>query len=584
MPRPALLLGPLLASLCLLALPSAAAPAPADKLAVLEFEVTQGLDVDRIYFSDLVRGAVQRLAPQLLVMTRESTDVLLKQYGKSLADCTGECEVEIAKKLSADYVISGRITKVGSRLALTLRLHATADARLLDSEDVRGKDVDELVDLEEGAVTALLTRGGLRKKAPARIAEAPGGTEGHVGEAGAGGQLGEGGQDEVVVRLESEPPGAVVLLDGQVLCQSTPCSKLVSPGAHDFAFSKDGFDNVVKRATAAKGAVVRGVLGSTTARLLVQTSPPGLPLSLDGKPAGTSPGTFENLAPGTHQVLVDDACYAKEGERVVLKKGEERTVRIAARQRTAGLKLLAEDGSGNAVEGRAELDGATLGDLPGTFTVSACAREVSVESGALRGSERLALKEGKVTTVLVKLAAWQAARHEQDDGPTIIVVSDERPDAQGDSAAKKETGGFLLQARGALLAGGGPECSPSCSTSVVGGDLEVLAGVALGPVELSGGVGIGYHRLSVTFTNGGTTQDQTDGSSVVLVPFLASLNLTPSFGVGYAPRLVYANSNWQSRLVAAEVYFAPTEKLRLFADVDYKSAFTFRIGLDLVLR
>lgn len=53
-------------------------------------------------------------------MTRESTEMILQQFGKTLADCTGECEVETGRKLGADYVISGRITKVGTRLALTL--------------------------------------------------------------------------------------------------------------------------------------------------------------------------------------------------------------------------------------------------------------------------------------------------------------------------------------------------------------------------------------------------------------------------------------------------------------------------------
>ena len=126
------------------------------RLAVLEFELAKGVDVDRIYFSDLARSAARKRVPQLAVMTRESTEALLKSQGKTLADCVGTCEVETGKMLGADYVISGRITKVGSRLALTLRLHDTAGGNLLDSEEARGKSIDELLDAADKAIADLL--------------------------------------------------------------------------------------------------------------------------------------------------------------------------------------------------------------------------------------------------------------------------------------------------------------------------------------------------------------------------------------------------------------------------------------------
>lgn len=154
--RPLRLLLPLLVSAALAATAAVAAPAQ-EKVAVLEFEVTKGIDLDRIYFSDKVRGGVGKRAPQLFVMTRESTEALLEASGKTIADCTGECEVEIGRKLQADYVVSGRIAKVGSRFALTMRLHRTADGRLLGSEEAMGKDADALVDGVGAAVAQLLT-------------------------------------------------------------------------------------------------------------------------------------------------------------------------------------------------------------------------------------------------------------------------------------------------------------------------------------------------------------------------------------------------------------------------------------------
>jgi len=68
----------------------------------------QSVKIDRAYFGDLVRNAVQKRAPQIFVMTRESTEALLKVNAKAIADCAGGCESEIGKKLSADLIVLGQ--------------------------------------------------------------------------------------------------------------------------------------------------------------------------------------------------------------------------------------------------------------------------------------------------------------------------------------------------------------------------------------------------------------------------------------------------------------------------------------------
>ena len=159
------------AALLLAALPLRAVPVQ-QRLAVLEFEVGKGLEVDRIFFSDAVREAVGARAPQLFVMTRESTEVLLQGSGKTAADCAGECEVETGRSLGADYVVSGRITRLGTRLVLSMRLHGTADGRLLKAATAMGKDVDALVDESKKAIDQLLSAlpAGLAAAAPAPAA------------------------------------------------------------------------------------------------------------------------------------------------------------------------------------------------------------------------------------------------------------------------------------------------------------------------------------------------------------------------------------------------------------------------------
>jgi TolB-like protein len=140
------------------------------RLAVLEFETARDLQIDRTYFSDLARGAVHKGAPSVFVMTRESTEALLAANGKTMADCTGECEVEVGRKLGADFIVSGRITQVGSRLSLTMRLFSTSDGQLVESVEARGKSADDLLDHVDAAmeqlVAPLAKHGDEKKRAP----------------------------------------------------------------------------------------------------------------------------------------------------------------------------------------------------------------------------------------------------------------------------------------------------------------------------------------------------------------------------------------------------------------------------------
>ena len=142
----------------------------AGKLAVLEFDdKLRGADAhtDRTVFSDAVRAVAKRVSPGLFIMTRESILSLLKANGKKLEDCVGNCEVETGRLLGADYVVSGRLTKMGKRFLLTLRLHQTQSGELLSTGRAQGRTVEELDDATDEAAESLL-----RKQAKEAVAEA----------------------------------------------------------------------------------------------------------------------------------------------------------------------------------------------------------------------------------------------------------------------------------------------------------------------------------------------------------------------------------------------------------------------------
>ena len=139
--------GPLLLALSLVCgLPAAASPA-ARRVAVLEFQSRAIDDEARMTLSDAVRSGVLDASRgrDLLVMTRENMAAMLKEMGKT--DCSeGDCEVETARNIGADYVLSGEIARIEGTYVVVLKLHACDDGRLLSTATARGKTQLDLID------------------------------------------------------------------------------------------------------------------------------------------------------------------------------------------------------------------------------------------------------------------------------------------------------------------------------------------------------------------------------------------------------------------------------------------------------
>lgn len=128
-----------LASAVLLGQPAISETA-SKRLAVLEFRGSGIKDAVLENFADEVRGgAVEGLAGRgVLVMTRESMMVLLKEIGKK--DCTeGECEVETARNIGADFVVAGSVVKIDEAFVVTLKLFDVHSAGVLATDRVEAK-------------------------------------------------------------------------------------------------------------------------------------------------------------------------------------------------------------------------------------------------------------------------------------------------------------------------------------------------------------------------------------------------------------------------------------------------------------
>ena len=123
--------------------------AEVQRLAVLEFRGIGVRDVGLLAsLSDGIRSGLIKSVhtDQFLVMTQESTLQILKDQGKDASCIEGECEVEVARNIGADFVISGTITKISERYVVTIKLHDTQTSALLASEQINDADPLQLIE------------------------------------------------------------------------------------------------------------------------------------------------------------------------------------------------------------------------------------------------------------------------------------------------------------------------------------------------------------------------------------------------------------------------------------------------------
>jgi TolB-like protein len=374
-----------------------AAETSTKRLAVLEFVSSALKDETLKAFSDALRGgAVEALNGRAIaVMTRENMVMLLKSMGRS--ECSeGECEVETARNIGADYVISGSVTIIEGTFVVTLKLHETQNGNLLGTDVVESRtQIEILRSLREHGRDLVGGKLGRSRNTT------PTGQERHIE---ASSDFAVGQVNQVVVKFDSTPPGAAVIVDGVLLCKETPCSRQLAPGTHDIEMQKEGYEPARTSLPAKKGAAINLSLNATFATLIVQTNPPDLPYLVNGRREEAHNGALL-LAPGQYKILLDHSCYLPTGEQVVVRKGERRELRLTAQPREAGIDVSATDEAGNDIEGNVLVDGTELGKTPGAFKVPVCSREIVVTAPEGRYASALQLAEKQTTAIRAQVSA-----------------------------------------------------------------------------------------------------------------------------------------------------------------------------------
>ncbi|MCF0224002.1 MAG: hypothetical protein HUK20_07010 [Fibrobacter sp.] len=113
---------------------------------------------EKQFIADKIRESASNTLPfrSYSIMTRENIYQMLPP-GKSIEECEGSCLIETGKNISADYICGSRVTKVGTKMALTAELYSTRNSNLIKAINIRGNDLDDLIDNLEKKAHELFT-------------------------------------------------------------------------------------------------------------------------------------------------------------------------------------------------------------------------------------------------------------------------------------------------------------------------------------------------------------------------------------------------------------------------------------------
>lgn len=381
------------------------------KLAVMEIEDKSGK-----LSKALLENAAEALRTEigatnkfvLISKDRQRKAMIKGQKKESWKECYDQsCRIELGQALTADRILTGIVTYFGKKYILTAELIDLAKEATVKTAKAEFDGTE--VGLSE-AISSIATQiAGVRKAGSAF-------QTGKTGEKVEEWEIGQG--EETIVKFDSKPGEAVVIVDGKILCQKTPCSKMLTQGKHEITIQKENFLPKTKVFDIVKGRPpLIAELEPDFGYLSVASEPEGIEVLLDGKNIGKTPVEKVVLSPGAHQVETNDSCYYQTGEKFTTKRGESKSIRLDIKPKESGIKVTAQDKEGNDLEADILVDGKNIGTAPGTYKVPLCAKELVVQTKGLVYKEVLALKEKQVETFSAVLKSKE--RYEIREGAVM---------------------------------------------------------------------------------------------------------------------------------------------------------------------
>lgn len=130
--------------------------------------------------------------------------------------------------------------------------------------------------------------------------------------------------------LQSVPDGASLVVNGEYRGKTPLTISGLSPGNYAVTFTRFGFTELSTQVMVAGGKIseVTATLQPKTGTLVVNSTPPGARVLLDGIDAGLSPVILENISADDHTVGLEKDGYVTVTRQVRIDPGQGRPVEV----------------------------------------------------------------------------------------------------------------------------------------------------------------------------------------------------------------------------------------------------------------
>jgi len=328
-------------------------------VAVIDLTMEMGVDpkarapLTNAIIDDLVQIGTYK------VIDRANRDKILKEQGFQISDCVSEeCRVQVGKMLGVGKLITGSLSRIGQTYLASLQLVNVETGQVESSAKEKcACPEDKLIDLVSNAAYKLL---GL--PAPYTLIETP---EVRGPALSVEPRLGEVSRVAMgALRVETDPEGARVFIDGNEMPERTPgIFNDIPVGRHKVEMKTDRYKEIrdILVAEGQTTSLTVKLAREIKASLKVESDPSGAMITLDGKEVGVTPQIFTNMDLGAHNIKIAKKGFGTKIENVIL-QGEEFIKYKAQLVRKAELKVESNPSGAMII-----LDGKESGITPRIF-------------------------------------------------------------------------------------------------------------------------------------------------------------------------------------------------------------------------
>ncbi|HAK46127.1 MAG TPA: hypothetical protein DCO79_09465 [Spirochaeta sp.] len=117
-----------------------------ETLAVLDFTTEAVSEVEMSAIVEFLSAELFR-TDKYVVIDVSQRETILQEMEFSMQGCTDDsCALEIGKMLSAEMIVTGNLSKVGSRYLMSVKMLETETSRTMGTANGKYRDLDELID------------------------------------------------------------------------------------------------------------------------------------------------------------------------------------------------------------------------------------------------------------------------------------------------------------------------------------------------------------------------------------------------------------------------------------------------------